>query len=261
MPWRAMLVPQLPYLRRYARAVTGSQRLGDAAVREVLEAFLQSPEEFDINRPPREELFRVFHRLWRPEGIAAIETPTPAPTATLDPVQRQALMLTAVEGFSEAEAARILAIDEQALTAAVSRARRTIATELQSRVMIIEDEAIIALHLESILLEAGHSVCGIAKTHSEAIELAARTSPELVLADIQLADGSSGIEAVREILTAIDVPVIFVTAFPEKLLTGQGHEPAYLISKPFEDTSLLATIGQALMFHRESKRLLDAEAA
>lgn len=259
MPWRAMLVPQLPYLRRYARAVTGSQRLGDAAVREVLEAFLQSPQEFDVDRPPREELFRVFHRLWRPDGIAAIQSSTAAPTAWLDPAERCALMLTAVEGFSSAQTAQILELDEDAVNKMIDHAREVITGGLNAEVMIIEDEAIIALHLQSILVQANHSVSGIAKTHAEAIELAKRTQPELVLADIQLADGSNGIEAVQEILQAIDVPVIFVTAFPEKLLTGERPEPAYLISKPFEDSTLLATIGQALMFHRESKRMLDNE--
>lgn len=248
MPLRSTLAPELPFLRRYARAATGSQQMGDAAVREMLEALLEAPEEFDTSRPPRLELYRIFHRLWQPDRIAVIE---PRPTARLRPTDRYALMLTAVEGFSTRDAAEILGESEPTVTAAIERARDAIARDLSSTVMVIEDEPIIALHIRSIVEELGHKVCGIARTRDEARDLAARSSPELVLADISLADGSSGIDAAQDILAAMDVPVIFVTAYPERLLTGERPEPTYLITKPFEDGTLGATIGQALMFHRE----------
>lgn len=249
MPLRSTIGPQLPYLRRYARAATGSQTLGDAAVREMLEALLEVPDEFDSSRPAKLELFRIFHRLWNPADVGTIDA---RPTGRLDRLERNALMLTAVEGFSLAETAEILRIDEAEVEEAVDHARDTVVGELASTVIIIEDEPIIALHLKSLLEDTGHKVAGIARTRAEATELAGRTSPELVLADINLADGSSGIDAVQEILGAMDVPVIFVTAYPERLLTGERPEPTYLITKPFEDTMLLATVGQALMFHRES---------
>jgi CheY-like chemotaxis protein len=129
--------------------------------------------------------------------------------------------------------------------------RQSITESLQSSVMIIEDEAIIALHIRSIVESLGHSVTGVARTRSEAVALAERTQPELVLADISLADGSSGIDAVKDILSAMNVPVIFITAFPERLLTGERPEPTYLITKPFEPETVIATIGQALLVHRE----------
>ena len=69
-----------------------------------------------------------------------------------------------------------------------------------------------------------------------------------MLADIQLADGSSGLEAVNEILTTITVPVIFITAYPERLLTGQKPEPTFLITKPFQPETVKAVISQALFF-------------
>lgn len=260
MPWRALLVPQLPYLRRYARAVTGSQVQGDEAVRGLLEAFLESQQEFDTASPPKEELFRVFHRHWRAPA-ASTKGKQAAPTATLAPTERQALLLSTVEGFSVPEVARILDVAPEEAAGLIERAYAAIATVLRGKVMIVEDEAIIALHLSSLVEDAGHTPCGIARTHGEATELARRTEPELVLADIQLADGSSGIDAVQEILATMDVPVIFVTAFPEKLLTGTRPEPTYLITKPFEDETLVAMIGQALMFHRESRGLDLEEAA
>jgi CheY-like chemotaxis protein len=115
--------------------------------------------------------------------------------------------------------------------------------------MIIEDEAIIALHIKSIVVGLGHSVAGVARTRTEAVALAERSRPELVLADINLADGSSGIDAVKDILAEFDVPVIFITAFPERLLTGEKPEPAFLITKPFQPETVKAAIGQALFFH------------
>jgi CheY-like chemotaxis protein len=91
--------------------------------------------------------------------------------------------------------------------------------------------------------------------------MAASTHPELILADISLADGSSGIDAVKDILALMDVPVIFITAFPERLLTGERPEPTYLITKPFSPETVTATIGQALLFHREQSSATATPAA
>ncbi len=248
MSLKAELGPQLPYLRRYARALTGSQTMGDAAVREVLEALLAAPDEFSDTRPPRQELYRVFHRLW--QGIASVG-PNDGMIASLSMHTRQALLLTTIEDFSITQTADILGSSVAEVTAEIEAARTAIASSLQSNVMIIEDETIIALHIKSIVEDLGHDIAGIARTHTEAIALAGRTNPELILADISLADGSSGIDAVKDILEELDVPVIFITAFPERLLTGERPEPTYLITKPFSPETVAATIGQALLFHRE----------
>lgn len=251
--------PELPYLRRYARAITGSQALGDAAVRETLEALLIAPSEFDDSRPPRLELYRIFHKLWKPSTVGAL-APS-APTAHLDVRCRQSLLLTTVEGFNATEAGEILGIPAADVAADLTAAREIIANQLVADVMVIEDEAIIALHIKSIVREIGHNVVGIARTHAEAVALARQTAPELVLADISLADGSSGIDAVKDILEDMTVPVIFVTAFPEHLLTGERPEPTYLITKPFEPAVLTATIAQALLVHREAQGRLEEKAA
>jgi len=241
--------PELPFLRRYARTLTGSQTLGDAAVREVLEALLAAPEEFDSNLPPRQELYRVFHRLW--QGLPSAG-PRGGTIASLSMHSRQSLLLTAIEDFTVAQTAEILGSTIADVTAEIAAARAAIADSLQSRVMIIEDEAIIALHIRSIIEDLGHNLAGIARTRGEAVAMAAQTGPELVLADISLADGSSGIDAVKDILAVSDVPVIFITAFPERLLTGTRPEPTYLITKPFSPETVAATISQALLFHREN---------
>ena len=259
MPFMKAVAAELPYLRRYARAVTGAADLGDAAVRETLEALLEAPREFDMSRPPRLELYRIFHYLWRSETISALKSS--GPIAHLTPRSRQALLLTAVEGFTLEDTAEILAIAPEDVRGDIDAAREKLADQLCSDVMIIEDETIIALHIKSIVREIGHRVVGVSRTHAEAVEMARTSTPELVLADICLADGSSGIDAVKEILASMDVPVIFVTAFPERLLTGERPEPTYLITKPFDAAVLTATIAQALLFHRETQALARDRAA
>ncbi len=258
MSLKSALGPQLPFLRRYARALTGSQILGDAAVREALEALLASPDIFDMNQPPRLELYRVFHRLWSGMNSPHINNGL---IDSLSMHTRQSLLLTAIEGFSVREVADILGSAMEDVAAEIAAARQAIADDLEASVMIIEDESIIALHIQSIVEDLGHKVVGIARTRIEAVELAARTNPELVLADISLADGSSGIDAVKDILVVMDVPVIFITAFPERLLTGERPEPTYLITKPFEPETVTATIGQALLFHREQAAAATTPAA
>ncbi len=109
------------------------------------------------------------------------------------------------------------------------------------------------MDIESIVRELGHDVTGIAVTRDEAVAQAERDRPDLVLADIQLADDSSGIDAVADILLDGDIPVIFITAFPERLLTGERPEPAFLITKPFHAHSVKAAISQALFFDQNSK--------
>ena len=250
MNFTSAVAPELPFLRRYARAMTGSQTLGDAAVRQSLEAILASPDMFDGEQPARVELYRIFHNIWQPAGA---DLASGSAIGDLDLVGRQALLLTAVEGFSIAEAAQILDVKPDILSDNLETAQQTISAMLQSRIMIIEDEAVIALHIQAIVKDVGHDVIGIARTHSQAVTMANDLQPELVLADISLADGSSGIDAARDILDKIDIPIIFVTAFPERLLTGERPEPTYLITKPFEPIMLTATIAQALMLDREKK--------
>jgi len=255
----ATLTPHLPYLRRYARALTGSQTSGDAYVRALLEALLEGNAALDDEVPPRIALYRLFHVLWSSSGgkLPSTEPPVRTPSVetrlqALQPANREALLLTAVEGFTTTEAAKILGCPESEVETAIAAALRAIDRGLASRVLIIEDETIIALDLENLVIETGHKVVGIATTRDDAVRMARESQPDLILTDIQLADDSSGIDAAVTILRDFDIPVIFITAYPERLLTGQRPEPTYLISKPFSRDSVKATIGQALFFHQET---------
>lgn len=254
------VAPQLPYLRRYARALTGSQSSGDAYVAAVLGALVSDPSIFPRDVDPRLALYRVFSQIWssvRVNNEATGEGSLMGPDGTLEslaPQSRQVFLLTTVEGFTAAEAAEILNISTTAVIAATDEVGREIAEAVATDVLVIEDEPIIAMDLEALVEGLGHRVVGNARTHREAVAMAEEAKPGLVLADIQLADGSSGLEAVNEILEKFDVPVIFITAYPERLLTGVRPEPVFLITKPFQIQTVKAIISQALFFRTRAQR-------
>lgn len=254
------IAPHLPYLRRFARALCGSQKSGDAYVVETLEALVADPDAFPSDLPPKVGLYKLFMKSWSSIRLNVDEHPnqddTPAQRniSLLTPRSRQAFLLKTVEGFSLPDVATILSVSEEQVDALVAEAGREIAERVATDVLIVEDESLIAQDIEFIARDLGHDVIGVARTHAEAVEIAKKKRPGLVLADIQLADGSSGLNAVNEILQGFDVPVIFITAFPERLLTGDRPEPAFLISKPYKVDTVKATISQALFFERKATR-------
>lgn len=247
MPRSADIAAQLPFLRRYARALTGNQTSGDRLVEAALTAIIEDSSRLDAAPSLRVgvfiELQRAIVGLPQNDGATAQNR-----IARVPPLQRQLLLLTALENFTTTDAAAITGLSLADAESQIAAAYATLDRELRTSVLIIEDEPLIAMDLEHLVQDLGHRVTGLAATHSEAVALVARDRPGLVLADIQLADGSSGIDAVNEIQAAMDVPVIFITAFPERLLTGERVEPAFLITKPFRPAAVRATISQALMF-------------
>ena len=245
----------LPFLRRYARALTGSQDTGDQYAAATLKAILADEAAIGSATDPKVGLFRAFHIVWQKAGAPLGEPDTrfsaiaQAHMAKLTHNSREALLLQAIEGFTEPEIAIILQTDLSTVTALTDTARREMQSAVAGRVMIIEDEAIIALDIAAILREMGHNVTGIAGTRAEAVALAQQQGTELILADIQLADKSSGIDAVNDILVNFpDLPVIFITAFPERLLTGTRPEPAFLITKPYTEDQIRSAVSQAMFF-------------
>lgn len=253
----------LPYLRRYARALTGSQAAGDAYVAATLEAIIADRTALEQRLTSRAGLFRYFTKIWNAVPLNEIkELPDPAARALpferrlthLTPLPRQAFLLIALEGFSEAEAADVLEVPVADVRRLVEESGRELAAEIATDVLIIEDEAFIAFDLESLVESLGHRVIGIARTHQEAVFLARGRKPGLILADIQLADGSSGIDAVNDLLGSFEVPVVFITAYPERFLTGERPEPAFLIAKPYQPSTVSAVLSQALFFERKAVR-------
>lgn len=258
MSYVEKFAPHLPYLRRFARALTGNQSSGDTYVRTALAGLAGGDIKIDKDLPAKTALFQMFLTIWNSSG-AHLESKDGANGDTpegrvrqLTPRSRQAFLLNALEGMTASEIAQIMQVGEADAKDLIAQAEADIEKELRTNVLIIEDEPIIAADIEGLVNELGHTVDSIAATHKEAVKAANNIRPGIVLADVQLADGSSGIDAVTDILESYNVPVIFITAFPERLLTGDKPEPAYLISKPFRPENVKAAISQALFFHGKS---------
>jgi CheY-like chemotaxis protein len=265
------IASQLPYLRRFARALTGSQASGDAYVIATLEAVAEEAAG-DGEMPTRTGLFGAFLRIWSSIPVNRGTEPEPGPepenammqTAhnrleAITPLPRVAFLLNALEGFTAEEIGETIGRSAGEVRALLGAAAAEIAANLHTDVLIIEDEPIIAMDLESVVTGLGHVVRHVARTHGEAVAAIADHRPGLVLADIQLADGSNGLDAVREILEVCSVPVVFITAYPERLLTGSRPEPTFLITKPYNPEAVKAVITQALFFDRRAA--LASEAA
>jgi len=253
------IASHLPYLRRYARALTGAQQSGDAYVVALLEALVADRAVFDTTVPSRVAVYKLFTRMWNAMPLNTLDPSRPGSVAEgrlemLTPKSRQAFLLMSLERFDEKDAARILDVSVDQLRELIAQANREIAAQIATNVLIIEDEPLIAMDLEAIMEDLGHNVIGNARTHAEALEIAEGQNIGLILADIQLADGSSGLDAVHDLLASVEAPVIFITAFPERLLTGQRAEPTYLITKPFQPSLVAALSSQALFFGEKARQ-------
>jgi CheY-like chemotaxis protein/DNA-directed RNA polymerase specialized sigma24 family protein len=253
------IAPHLPLLRRYGRALSGSQQSGDAYVKVTLQALLEDNNSLDPKLTPRVALYRAFHTIWSSASVeqrngeeVGFAAKAQERLQALSPPARQALLLTTIEGFSEREAAAIMNVSTERVAEFAAQARDMILAQSRARVLIVEDEMLIGLDLSNIVEGLGHDVVEIVSTAQEAVRAAKEHEPNLVLADIQLADGSSGIEAVKTILAESTIPVVFITAFPDRLLTGERPEPTFLITKPYSENTVQAAVSQALFFESSS---------
>ncbi|MCC6000658.1 MAG: response regulator [Pararhodobacter sp.] len=255
------IAADLPYLRRYARALTGSQETGDRYAAATLEAMVNDRSLLARDDDLKIALFAAFHAVWQSSGAPiaqdgisddpgiGLEARAQAHLARLTPNTREALLLRTIEEFAHDEIGRIMQIDASEAQDLIAIAYREMEASIRGKVMVIEDEPLIALDIRNIVNDMGHDVTGIARTRDQAIKLGLEKRPDLILADIQLADNSSGIDAVRHLMGELgDVPVIFITAFPDRLLTGERPEPAFLITKPFSPEQVRSAVSQAMFF-------------
>jgi DNA-directed RNA polymerase specialized sigma24 family protein len=246
----------LPYLRRYARALTGNQASGDTYAATTLEAILTDRGTLDTSMPVKPALFKVLHTIWQssktsvtPGSDSGLEGAAQKHMARLTENTREALLLHTIEEFTYGDVAAIMDIDQTEAEHLVAVAHREMADSIAGSVLIIEDEPVIAMDLESLVSDLGHRVTAIARTRTEAMNKGSADKPDLILADIRLADNSSGIDAVNDLLGKFGtLPVIFITAYPERLLTGDRPEPAFLISKPYNEDQVRSAVSQAMFF-------------
>ncbi len=236
---REDLIRALPYARRYARALTGSQSRGDAMVADSLRDLLA--EDTD----PRDARHGLYHAVTRRfDGLSTLRTSFI--TGRLSQTQRELLLLTSLEEVPIRVAAEIVQLPKADAETLLADARAHLRAGAATDVLIIEDEPIIAMDIEELVQNCGHNVVGVATTEAEAVELANLHKPGLILADINLGIGGDGTAAVARIMQYHYAPVIFVTAYPERLLTGEDLEPAFVITKPFEPLTLAIATYQAV---------------
>ncbi|WP_203073769.1 PhyR family response regulator anti-anti-sigma factor [Falsiroseomonas ponticola] len=238
---RTALIGALPYARRYARALTGSQARGDAMVADALRAGLAPPAA--VQEPVLAARVAFYGAIGRKAADLSLHD---ADDGALTTTQRMLLLLTSLEELDTPHAAIAVGLPAAAAAAEVEAARAHLRAGAVARVLIIEDEPIIAMDLQQLVENAGHEVVGIAASEDEAVAIAEAELPTLVLADVNLGAGGDGATAVARILATHRAPVIFVTAYPERLLTGQDLEPAFIITKPFEPTTLAVATYQAV---------------
>ena len=223
------LLRTLPFARRYARALTGGQARGDALVAQALRAGLPD----DVPGP-----LALF------AGVSRLVPDSPG--EHISAKQRQLLLLTALEDLPLNDAALAVGLPLAEGRRLLDHAREALRAVAATDIMVIEDEPIIAMDLQQLVESCGHNVVGIASGEAEAVEMARALRPGLILADVNLGPGGDGISAVQRILQEQDTPVIFVTAYPERLLTAERLEPAFIISKPFEPVALAIATYQAV---------------
>ncbi|MET1026081.1 MAG: response regulator, partial [Dongiaceae bacterium] len=225
------IVENLKYLRRYARALLGSQQSGDMYVRLCLETLLQQRDLISDDDNLKLKLFKLFHEVYQRVGVTDATEPVPPRTEAADlsvgsrlgaipPSAREVLLLTALEGFALKDVAVVLDVSLDDASRLLDEAWSLVKAQVSTTVLIIEDEPVIALDISGLASEMGHTVVGIAADQMEAVKIAKERQPGLVLGDIDLGAGGSGLVAIQEILQSLDMPVIFITAYPERLLTG-----------------------------------------
>ena len=240
--WRNELMRALPYGRRYARALTGSQPRGDLlvaeALREMIAAGMPPGAPAGGDTDAKRRLYAAITRRFGRDGGDDLPG--------LGARERQLLLLTTLEEVSLPAAAAIVGLAEADAGATLATARERLRASASADVLIIEDEPIIAMDIEELVQSCGHRVVGVAATEHDAIRIAADTRPGLILADINLGAGGDGAHAISRIMRHHRAPVIFVTAYPERLLTGEALEPAFVITKPFEPLTLAIATYQAV---------------
>lgn len=249
---RAQIVDDVASLRRYAGCLIGSNEDGDKLVAEVLQRVLDGETELDQTAGMRLALFRALHEIWivqemsvrarggkrRRHGDMILRL--------LSPIRRAVLILTRLEGFSEAEASFILSMDVRDIRCRLHEAEEELDRVIARRVLIVEDDLLNGLDLEDLVISLGHLAIGPAVTPREAVDLAMQEEPDLILSDIRLGDLPSGIDAIQEIRHRLNVPVIFVTGYPRYLTDRAIIENSYVVPKPYTSKAMASCITTAL---------------
>jgi DNA-directed RNA polymerase specialized sigma24 family protein/CheY-like chemotaxis protein len=246
------LFDHLPYLRRYARALTGTAQRGDELVLRSLETAMLAPERFGLTRNARIPLYALVN-LHFDEAGGGQGQPLPSPypveraLAALPEGERRAYLLIALEGLSPAEAAAVLNEPaEGEIAIRFGHARERVRQAMVQKVLVVEDDSLLAADLENCVTSLGHEVCGTAVSEQAAIEIADRHEPTLALLDVCLADGSSGIEVAKRLRRRGVARTIFVTGFADEAENRDALHLGPIVSKPYTVETLDEAIQRAI---------------
>ncbi len=235
-----LALAELRNLRRYAFCLLGNRFLSDMAVETALNGLVSEVIAVSGRAVSRLDLYRRVNEtarmsLKRGKVTASVGSGLHSRLLRLTEEQRQVAALHAVIGFPYGDIASIMDKSE-------SHVRRSYALSLLAlrqeplSVLIIEDEALIARELQVIVTNLGLVVAGMARNRAEALRIAGKSKPQLILADYKLKN-DTGVDVVKAIRENIDANVIYVTAHPEAV-AATGERRDLIIAKPFNPHTL-----------------------
>lgn len=241
--------PPLGVLRQFSRAVFADRLIGDELMRITMARVDVDPNSSSSSVT---DLVAAFVHSWR----LMTKDPDVAPPLFSDASLVRALppppgdgrlvvLLVDVLGFTPAEAARIVGVSGD-VGAQLRQARDELVVTGAPTALVIEDEPLIAADLRSIITRIGLTVEGEARSAAEAVKLAETTRPDIILADYNLDGRATGIDAVLQIQQNQDVPVVFITGYPDRVLQGDDIEPDFVISKPYTPDNVRAAVVHCL---------------
>jgi CheY-like chemotaxis protein/DNA-directed RNA polymerase specialized sigma24 family protein len=240
------IIHHLPDLRRYAAALVGAPRRADLLVERSLERLLAEQERVSQGHV-RLALFAVLNLVHEEMLDAEVDRVDPldglhSGLLRLPVEERKVLLLATVAKFTHLETAALLRVSITEIGRRLLAARERLRRALSFKVLVIEDEPIIAMSIAHILARMGHEVCGVAHSRRQALARDQESRPTLILADVRLRDGDNGIATVREITQRRPVPVIFVTGHAYDLVAAKQLQPALVVGKPFSPQTLEAAV-------------------
>lgn len=246
------LKQQVVLLRQFLRALANDQLIGD----EITNVLLTRIDMDLIEGQPagnwKTALFSAALESWRTvfEGPNVPAAFTPAAVllsrAPEEDIHHQAAILVDIMEFNIDDTAKILKVGKEELERLLDQARSERKKPVQGKTLVIEDEALIADEICEIAEDAGVEILGPVATRPEAVSLANSNPPDLILSDYDLGPGGTGLDAVKDITSQHNSIAIFITGFPEEVLTGEDYEPAFVLKKPYDTDAVHAAIFYAL---------------
>lgn len=246
------LYDHVPFLRRYARALTGSTERGDELVTRCVEAAMMAPARFGLETGTRAPLYALLNLLFDQSAEAGEALPLASPhpieraLALLPEADRRVYLLVTLEELPLAEAAAVLQIPFAEAAARLVEAREALRSSMQQRVLVVEDNPLLAMEIGSVIADLGHTVCGTAATEREALELVKAEHPTLALLDVRLAGGDSGVEIARRLRQQKLMRTIFVTGFDGDLEELGARHLGQIVRKPFTAAAISDAVSRAM---------------